>query len=76
MSAASMAEGYLIEPDLSGVVADYLLSGSGAPNVFLHLAPQDRVRRPAPYGLILADLADHDGVREDGRTVEMLRARS
>jgi hypothetical protein len=58
--------------DVGGLMADHLMAEVVAVNVWLHVV--DRVLgRPAPLGLVIADLADHDGPREDARVRELLR---
>jgi hypothetical protein len=74
MSATSEAEGYVQPGALDEVVADYLLSDIGRPNVWLHISDR-QVSRPAPLGLVLADLADHDGPREDAQVEHLLGPR-
>jgi hypothetical protein len=72
MSAHAEFEGYVHVDDLAGLVADHLMSRSGRSNVWLHVSER-RLGRPAPLGAVMADLADHDGPREDGRIRSLLR---
>jgi hypothetical protein len=71
LSAAHQFEGYVRGGEADDVVADHLLIRSTTPNVFLHVA-NVAVALPAPIGLVLADLADHPGPREDARVRELL----
>jgi hypothetical protein len=43
-------------------------------NVWLHVVDR-AVPRPAPLGLVIADLADHDGPREDNQVQSLLAIR-
>lgn len=71
LSASAEFEGYVHVDDLVGLVTDHLLSRSGRSNVWLHVS--DRLLgRPAPLGAVMADLADHDGPREDARVRSLL----
>lgn len=74
LSSAGEAEAYLSANDLDRVVAEYLLSEVGPPNVWLHIADRE-IPKPVPLGLVIADLADHDGSREDAQVEELLGAR-
>lgn len=72
MSAAREFEGYVAAADLDGFLRDNLLVESDSPNVRLHVV-DERPARPAPLGLVLADLADWNRPREDGRVIELLK---
>lgn len=72
MSSARELEGYVASSDVESFTRENLLVTSDSPNVRLHvvdsLPPQ-----PIPLGLMLADLADWNRPREDGRIIELLR---
>ncbi|PFG34500.1 hypothetical protein ATL42_2411 [Sanguibacter antarcticus] len=75
MSAASFAEVYVHADDADDLLVDHLLVPvpRARANVRLHVA---LVLPPAPVPelLVIADLADADGPREEGRARELLRA--
>jgi hypothetical protein len=71
MSAAGEAEGYVMRADLPSLTRDFLLSSAGRPNVWLHVSDR-RLPAEVPLALIAADLADHDGPREDARVLDLL----
>lgn len=71
MSAAGEAEGYVMRADLPSLTRDFLLSSAGHPNVWLHVSDR-RLPAEVPPALIAADLADHDGPREDARVLDLL----
>jgi hypothetical protein len=73
LSSASEFEGYIAAEDLADVRKDYLLARSSSPNVRLHVADKP-VQRPAPIALVIADLADRNGPREDARAEELIRS--
>ena len=73
MSAGNGAEGYVRRSDVEAVVRDYLMAESAEGNVWLHTADRSLLR-PVPLGLVIADLADHDGPREDGVVEALLRS--
>jgi hypothetical protein len=75
MSAAREFEGYLAAAELDGFLRDNLLVESDSPNVRLHVVGE-RPAGPAPLGLVLADLADWNRPREDGRVIELLKGLS
>ena len=66
-----VAPGHVLGYD--GAVNDYFLvpADSGEANVVLHVA--DALVDPASPAVIAADLAEHNGPREDGRVEELLR---
>ncbi len=66
LSASDQAEGYVHPSDITSIVRDYLLIPSGDPNVWLRVA-EVGPGREAPLGLVIADLADHNGPREDAQ---------
>jgi excisionase family DNA binding protein len=70
LSSAAELEGYVDPAELDALVLEYLLSEVGRPNVFLHLHALDGPQ--APLGVVLADLADHNSPREDGRLADLL----
>lgn len=73
LSSASEFEGYVDSGDLNEFVRRNLLVPSSSPNVRIHVV--DKLpSRPAQLGLVIADLADWNGPREDGRVVELLRS--
>lgn len=72
MSAAREFEGYVAAADVDGFLRDNLLVQSDSPNVRLHVV-DERPARPVPLGLVLADLADWNQPREDGRVIELLK---
>lgn len=59
---------------LDGVVSDYLLLPDQKGQVVIHRGREHREPQP-PLGLVIADLADWNGPREDGRVAELLAAR-
>jgi hypothetical protein len=74
LSTSSEAEAYVQPGDLDGLVADYLMSDLGRLNVWLRVTDH-HVPRPPPLGLVIADLADHDGRREDAQLEHLLEPR-
>lgn len=72
LSAVRELEGYIASDDLPALLRDNLLIESDAPNVRLHVV-EKLPDRPLPLGLLLADLADWNGPREDARVIELLR---
>jgi len=84
IAAGDLVEGYVDREDLSGLVADYLLSPAprAKARVILHVAPPADAH-PAIRELdgiirsslaVIADLAEHDGVREQGVALRRLVA--
>jgi hypothetical protein len=65
-------EGYVRPADVAPLTFEYLMAEDGAANVWLHVADRP-LPRPAPLGLVIADLADQDGPREDARVIELLK---
>jgi excisionase family DNA binding protein len=72
LSAGRELEGYVRPADVGPLMFEYLMAEVGAANVWLHVAERP-LSRPAPLGLVIADLADHDGPREDARVIELLK---
>ena len=72
ISAAGSVEAWLRHFwDLEQVVGEYLLLPDPKGQVVLHRGREHAEDRP-PMGLIIADLADWNGPREDARVVELL----
>jgi hypothetical protein len=74
LSAGGEAEAYISTVDLDDVRAEYALAAASQPNVWLHILPDGRQlpSRPAALGLVIADLADHGGPREDAQVGRLL----
>jgi hypothetical protein len=64
LATAGFVEGYVAADALDELVAHYLLSEKGRPNVLLHVLVDRSLSDPVPLPVLLADLADHDGPRE------------
>ena len=73
ISASDFVEGYIERKNVKQFQKDYLLVDSDVPNVMLRIA-DIALKRPLPIGLVVADLADHNGPREDSQVVRLLRA--
>ena len=73
ISASDFVEGYIERISVKQFRKDYLLVDSDAPNVILRIV-DIALERPLPVGLVLADLADHNGPREDSQVARLLRA--
>ena len=71
MSAGREAEAYARPRDVEQLVDDHLMAEANPANVWLHVVDRP-LARPAPLGLVIADLADHDRAREDARVIELL----
>jgi hypothetical protein len=71
MSAGQEVEGYVHPGDVAVLMAEHLMADVNPENVWLHIVDRP-VPRPAPLGLVIADLADHDGPREDARVRDLL----
>ena len=52
-------------------MVDHLMAPVNPANVWFHVVARP-LARPAPLGLVIADLADHDRAREDARVAELL----
>jgi hypothetical protein len=83
LSSGREAEGYVRPADLAALVREYLLLPSSDPNVFLRVADAGLrgagpmggvVTGVAPLGAVVADLADHNGPREDAQARRLLEA--
>jgi len=72
LAAAGVVEGYIAADDLDDLVAEYLLSDKGRPNVILHVLVDRSLPDPLPLPVLLADLADHDGPRESAAVERLL----
>ena len=72
IAASDFAEGYIDKKNLRKLKEEYLLIDSDAPNVILRVI-DIKLDRPLPIGLVLADLADHNGPREDAQVARLLR---
>lgn len=72
MSSARELEGYVAVSSLESFRRENLLVASDSPNVRLHVV-ENLPSRPIALGLMLADLADWNRPREDGRIIELLR---
>jgi len=73
ISTSNFVEGYIDKKLVKQLQKDYLLVDSHAPNVILRNV-NFQLERPLPFGLVLADLADHNGPREDSQVARLLRA--
>ena len=73
MSAASESEGYVLSAERASLAADHLLVPSPQPNVFFHVDDR-RILEPVPLIVLAADLAEHNGAREDGQAEKLLAA--
>lgn len=74
MEDPRVVEAYVAAADLNEVVSDYWLARRGvdlSPNVFLHVAAR-LPSRVTPI-LLAADLFEHDGPRERGRSIELAK---
>jgi hypothetical protein len=72
LSAAHQYEGYVDPTDLASTLRRHLLIESDQPNVYLHVTSQP-LTEPVPIGLVIADLADYNGPREDAQVERLLR---
>lgn len=73
ISANDFVEGYIEKKYLKQFQKDYLLVDSDAPNVILRIV-DFALERPLPIGLVMADLADHNGPREDAQVARLLKS--
>lgn len=71
MSAGREVEGYVQSGDVDQLVADHLMAPTSPANVWLHVVDRS-LPSPVPLGLLIADLADQDGAREDARVGQLL----
>lgn len=58
--------------DLERIRGEYLLIDDPKGNVVLHRGGYHHEETHAPLGLVIADLADWNGPREDGRVLDLL----
>jgi hypothetical protein len=73
MASANEVEAYVEGEFAERIIEDYLLVSGEKPNVWLHLAHVEADDHGlAPIGLTIADLADHNGARENQRARELL----
>lgn len=73
LSAGNVAEVWLRDfSRLSELVGDYLLLPDIRGNVVLHRGGLEHREARAPLGLVIADLADWNGPREDSRVIDIL----
>ncbi|WP_157603037.1 helix-turn-helix domain-containing protein [Rathayibacter sp. Leaf299] len=72
IAAAGQLEARVAEADVDALRREYLLRPSDRPNVLLHIT-DEKPPSPLPLGLLLVDLARHEGVRERSRVAELLR---
>lgn len=74
ISDAGLVEAHVLCTDLDDVRTEYLLvPPSGPANVVLHV-DDEPVSEPLPLGVLLTELAHHDGARERAKVGELLRA--
>jgi hypothetical protein len=71
MSAAGELEGYIEKEHWNAIRKEFLLIPSARPNVFVHVVEGDLVGDLDPF-LIAADLAEHNGPREDAQVRHLL----
>lgn len=71
MSAGREVEGYVRPGDVGQLMADHLMATVDPAHAWVHVVDRP-LSRPAPLGLVIADLADHDRAREDARVGELL----
>jgi hypothetical protein len=73
LASGDVAEVWLRDfSQLPDLVDDYLLLPDPKGNVVLHRGGLDPTTEKPPLGLVIADLADWNGPREDGRVLELL----
>jgi hypothetical protein len=79
LSAAGEVEGYVAPRDLRDLQHAYLLVEGAEANVIVHVADVSGLMgvdagagTRAPLGLVIADLADHHGPREDAQVRRLL----
>ncbi|QQD76799.1 helix-turn-helix domain-containing protein [Curtobacterium sp. YC1] len=75
MAAAGQLEARVAAVDAEALCREFLLRPSDQPNVLLHYSAE-KPSSPLPLGLLLVDLAGHDGARERARVADLLRASS
>jgi hypothetical protein len=72
ISANDFVEGYVQKNSLKQIQKDYLLIPSEDPNVLLRIISIP-LQDPLPLGFVMADLADHNGQREESQVKRLLR---
>jgi hypothetical protein len=73
VASGDIAEVWLRDfSQLAEVQGDYLLLPAVKGNVVIHRSGLEQRDDLAPLGLVIADLADWNGPREDGRVVDLL----
>lgn len=72
ISSQVFFEGYVLKKDLRNLRRKYLLVSSEKPNVILRVIDHE-LPRPIPIGYVIADLADHDGAREQSQAENLIR---
>jgi len=71
ISGGSVVEGWVRKPeDIDDLIADHLLLPNIAGHVVLHVGRN--IDGPVPIGLVMADLADWNGPREDGEVTRLV----
>jgi excisionase family DNA binding protein len=73
LSQSDFFEGYVESKDLKEIKRKYLLVESDNFNVILRTSSMS-LTKPIPFGLVLADLADHNQPREDKQVKALVRA--
>ena len=73
VSAADLVEAYVDRRDLAAVQSDFLLSAKGNHNVLFHVMDGPVPFSPVPLPVLIADMADHDGPREDAAAAALIR---
>ena len=73
LSQSDFFEGYVESKDLKEIKRKYLLVESDNFNVILRTSPI-KLTKLIPFGLVLADLADHNQPREDKQVKALVRA--
>lgn len=72
ISSQDFFEGYVLKKDLQNLRRKYLLVSSEKPNVILRVVDYE-LPRPIPIGYVIADLAEHDGAREQSQAESLVR---
>lgn len=70
IAGAGQLEARVAKAEVDAIRREYLLRPSQQPNVFLHVS-DEKPPSPLPLGLLLVDLAHHEGVRERSRVAEL-----
>lgn len=71
ISSQDFFEGYVLKKDLQKLRRKYLLVSSDQPNVILR-AIEYKLPRPIPIGYVIADLAEHEGAREQSQVASLV----